>query len=89
MSACRSCGAAIWWGITAAGKAMPIDVEPTADGNVVRTGQMLPSRNGDYLPEVEVRAVEPQPFDAPEDNAPRFTSHFATCPHADEHRRAR
>jgi hypothetical protein len=42
---CRSCGADIWWIVTAAGKKMPVD----ADG----------------------------------------TSHFATCPNAAQHRKAR
>lgn len=32
---CRLCGAAIFWAVTPAGKRMPLDVAPSADGNVV------------------------------------------------------
>lgn len=35
MSRCRSCGAEIEWARTVNNRAMPLDAEPTADGNVV------------------------------------------------------
>jgi len=31
---CRSCGAAIRWGRTQSGKAMPLDAEPVPDGTL-------------------------------------------------------
>lgn len=77
MSDCRSCGAAIRWAISkATGKWIPIDPTPTLDGNLA----LEPGANAD-----EARAY------TPEDAAlhrPRYTSHFATCPDAAEHRRA-
>ena len=88
MATCRSCDAPIWWAITINGKTMPVDVDPTPDGNVVRTGRTGTSRQGTELPEVEVRAAEPQLFDVPEHTEPRFRSHFVTCPDAAAHRKA-
>lgn len=39
MASCRACGATIVWERTTAGKAMPLDEPPTAEGNVlVRDG---------------------------------------------------
>ena len=35
MGACRSCGDEIRWARTVAGKAMPLDLEPNPNGNVV------------------------------------------------------
>lgn len=39
MSTCRSCGAEVLWAKTRAGKAMPVDPEPTAEGNVLVGGK--------------------------------------------------
>ena len=72
---CRSCGAPIRWVRTRAGKAMPLDAQPVATGNVVlgedgtartltRKQVMLGGIVGD-----------------------RYTSHFATCANASQHRR--
>lgn len=59
---CSSCGAAVYWIVTARGKKMPVD--PAVPGGQV-----------------------PSPL---KDGAPgRGVSHFATCPHADQHRRPR
>lgn len=69
---CKGCGAEIFWARTTAGSHMPVDAQPTPDGNVVIfTIQPLT---------VQMVAV----FD---DNRPRFTSHFATCPKAGEFRK--
>lgn len=72
---CRSCGASIIWAETAAGKRMPVDVEPSPAGNV---------------------ALEPRPGLDPlaTVNEPLFASslrksHFATCPNAASHRKAK
>lgn len=35
MSRCRSCDAEIFWVTTEAGKSMPLDALPSADGNVM------------------------------------------------------
>ena len=73
-SKCRSCGARVIWTRTAAtGKAMPVDVEPSAKGNIVLTD--LEDRTPtavyvDLLNQADYR------------DAPKYLSHFATCPDA-------
>ena len=75
MPRCSSCNAPLEWATSAAtGKTMPIDAEPSSDGNViVRDGQAVVLNR-------EQLAVLPK-------DAPRFKSHFATCPLAARHRR--
>lgn len=79
MSACRSCPAVIRWVINTNGKRVPLDPEPVEAGNIVFTGQAIAGVD-------EVRSVtkdEPAP-----EGAPRYVSHFATCPGRDRHRKA-
>jgi len=71
---CSSCGASIRWARTALDESIPLDVEPVDGGNV------------EITPDGRALVVQPDQlglFGTP----PRFVSHFATCPHADEHRR--
>lgn len=75
---CRSCQAPIRWAVTEAGKRIPVDVEPTPDGN------MLLSLDDPPVAAV-VRPGELQLVD----DGQRFVSHFATCEFADQHRRPR
>lgn len=75
---CGSCHAAIRWVVTAKGKAMPIDADPSEDGAFVINGRSL---TGDTLVEFV------KPSFRPMTSADRYSSHFATCPDADEHRR--
>ena len=75
MSQCKSCGAAIKWAKTKEGKAMPIDPNPTRDGNV----RLL----ADGTCEVMI-LTEAMLWDGP-----KYKSHFATCPNSAEHRRKR
>lgn len=67
---CRSCGAAILWAVTPAGKRMPVDAQPTKrislDSYGVKTF-------GDLAPVANV--------------VDTYTSHFATCPSAAQHRK--
>ncbi len=79
VTACRSCGAEIFWAITKTSKRMPIDAVPTRDGNV----EIL--RNGDATPWAIVHAEPAGMFDAWAERA--HTSHFATCPEADSWRK--
>lgn len=84
MSKCRSCGAdIIWIKMKATGKAMPCDsakisysenMHPRATGNTVLT---LVTEHGTV-----VRTA----FDPAGDKI-GYTSHFATCPNANKHRR--
>jgi hypothetical protein len=79
---CRSCGAAvIWLAISPGARAMPIDAEPHADGNVLAD---LVTRRGIVLSAGSLEVVR---IDTPDE--PLYRSHFATCPDADAWRRKR
>ena len=73
MAACRSCQAPIFWAMTETGKSMPIDRDPNPEGNLV-------------LDENNIASVV-----APTEGKgqTRYTSHFATCPDAGQHRKPR
>lgn len=90
MSACSSCRRPILWCVTEGGKRMPIDPEPHADGNVVKTGA-TDLVYGKPVPVVRVLDDATMTlFDTvPAGVEPRFVSHFATCPDADKHRTGR
>lgn len=78
-AACRSCRAPVTWAITDLGNRIPLDLTPVADGNIVVIGHQA----GTTVVRV-VTIDEPAPA-----GAPRYVSHFATCPNADAHRRGR
>ncbi len=73
MTTCRSCGAPIRWAKTAAGKRMPLDVEPTRDGNV-----QLGWVGGEQVAIVLTR--EADRAGCLVDGIPLYLSHFVTCP---------
>lgn len=78
MSECRSCHAPIVWAAWAdTNKLVPLDPNPTLTGNVIR----LATTNHAGLP-VIARATA-------EHTGTRYSTHFATCPNAAEHRRPR
>lgn len=79
MSACRSCGAEVAWAHTGE-KWMPVDATPSASGNVLLTGG--------NPPRAEVLAGEDL-ADARATQTRLYRSHFATCPNAAKHRKAR
>jgi hypothetical protein len=71
---CRSCKAPIVWAtFSTTGKRAPFDAEPTEEG------------------EYAISAVggEPVAVFAPENPDARYVSHFATCPDAKKHRKAK
>lgn len=72
MPNCRSCGAEIIWAVTELGKRMPLDAEPAERP----TGLFRIQREEDGA--VRAFSVSGQPV---------YLSHFATCPHADQHRK--
>jgi hypothetical protein len=81
-STCRSCGAAVVWAtMIPSGKANPLDATPTPGGNTFAwvVGDKLEAENAARKTERVQRAIER--------NQNRYTSHFATCPNAKEHRR--
>jgi hypothetical protein len=77
---CRSCGAAIWFGLTAKGRRMPLDPSPVEDGNVVM--DRLERQQVHDLPHVRVLGKGEDVGDTP-----RYVAHFSTCPDAERHRR--
>ncbi len=79
-SKCKSCGAVIVWAFTPRGKRIPVDAAPDATkGNLV----LVPNGFGHAM-RLVASAVSSADF-----GALHYTSHFATCPQADEHRRPR
>lgn len=75
MSVCKSCGATIRWAVTAKnGRRIPLDPEPSLDGNLVEVASDSP---GPVVAKVAADAVA----------YPRYTSHFATCAFAAHHRK--
>lgn len=77
MAVCKGCGAEVTWVKTLAGKTMPIDPKPNPDGNL-----QIVDRSG---AQIIVAVVNDTLFD--DETTVRYTSHFATCPDADEFRR--
>lgn len=81
-NACGSCDAPILWARTQRDERMPVDAAPDPDlGNVILTGTAPHLRAG-----VLARG---QAEGARAAGQPLHTSHFATCPHAGQHRRTR
>jgi hypothetical protein len=75
MPTCKSCGAEIVWAKTIKGRPIPLDPAPSPRGNIV-------------IGEAGIALVYNAPAGiAPRfEDAPRYLSHFATCPDADLHR---
>ena len=78
MPACRSCGSEILWAITVNGKPIPIDREPSADGNVRITMDTSGRRQALVLGPLDVELYP--------EGEPLYLSHFVTCPQSDEWR---
>ncbi len=76
---CGSCRAAIRWVTTTNGRSMPIDPDPVDGGNLVLT----------YPSPGSALAIVVDPEQTMLDDPPRYVSHFATCPNADQHRTTR
>jgi hypothetical protein len=81
VNTCRTCRAPILWAVTIAGNSIPVDPEPVPDGNI----ELLDRSELRMQP----RAVVIDPAQTSLDAAPRYVSHFVTCPQADQHRKAR
>ena len=80
MATCKSCGAAIKWIKTTAGKSMPCDAEEVVYWENPNGAAVIVSSNGETLKadlEGEVATA----------TGIGYRSHFATCPNADQHRR--
>lgn len=81
---CRSCGAQVLWTVTHKGKRMPVDAEPTPDGNL----RLRWPGDGDRTPIAEYPGKEHGTLFDEADNGLRYTSHFATCSHSRDWRRS-
>lgn len=74
---CGSCGEAIIWATTDTGRHMPIDAVPVDTGNIaVHRGH-----------DGELRARVLKHGDTVAEWEKRGTTHFETCPNADQHRK--
>lgn len=88
MSKCKSCGAEIIWIKTAGGKRMPCDAKPIS----YRPLTPFPDveelcGNGPVMTLVRLDGrIARGTFDPASDRI-GYTSHFATCPNASQHRR--
>lgn len=72
MAKCQTCRAPIEWAKSeATGKAMPLDAEPVADGNIVITS----AGAAKVLKKEDIANLLPE--------TPRFVSHYTTCKQAD------
>lgn len=84
-SYCRTCNAPIEWVITERGKRMPIDANPHPDGRFKKLPRVATEHGMAtkvrYLPDAELA-------DARAGVSALYTSHFATCPDAADHRKA-
>ena len=73
---CRSCEWPIGWVLTEAGKPMPVDAEP------------LVALRGYRIHEQDGRAPLASYCSQPTPGEKLYQSHFASCPHAPQHRTA-
>jgi hypothetical protein len=69
MATCSSCGKPIIWAKTESGKAMPLDPDPSASGNLILIGGVVKHVGRQFT------------------GCSKYTSHFATCAQADQHRK--
>lgn len=78
MARCRSCQAKVQWCVTENGRTMPVDLLPTRDGSLIKTGAFVDGKP-------EVHAITNR--DEMHGNEVRYTSHFATCKNPALHRK--
>ncbi|WP_300268295.1 hypothetical protein [Microbacterium sp.] len=70
---CKSCGEPIVWAFTENGSSIPMNPEPVE-----------PNGSGRFVVERDTMRAYAPLFD---EGMPTYISHFATCAHADLHRR--
>ena len=81
---CKTCGEPVIWAThERTGKQAPIDVEPSADGNILL---IQPDQRSltQFAPIYRIATASNYPDDF---GTQLRTSHFATCPQASMHRR--
>lgn len=87
LAACRSCGRTVRWVITLDGQPMPLDPVPDTDGTIVPVYVDDATPGAPRVVRAQVLTCR-QALLARAAGRPVWRSHFATCPHADAHRRA-
>ena len=80
MAVCRSCGAEITWAKTSKGKMMPVDVSSDPEGNIVLYDRLDPEDSKFKWFATILGPAEDKPEIV-------YTSHFKTCPNANQHRK--
>ncbi len=78
LSVCRSCPAEVVWTITAGGKRMPVDANPSDRGDLELVDEVSGVVRSTYVPEEEREGRDDL-----------HLSHFATCPQAGQWRERR
>jgi len=93
---CRSCRALMMWCETPKGSRMPVDVERRPDGNVrVIFRRLYDEPLAVVLGPAQLEAARAEHREhyeqglTDEPELRLYTSHFATCPQAEKHRRAK
>lgn len=85
---CRSCGAPIIWAKhETTGRRMPFDAEPDPKGRWAMDDEDGGEGLSAAVTGRPADLIYYQATDEPPSN--RYTSHFATCVHADQHRKGR
>lgn len=79
MNKCHSCGAPIRWAVTEYGRRIPLDPTPTDAGNIHLYDGVA------YVMEMRGQAI----IEHRAQGDVLYVAHFATCPHADQHRKKR
>ena len=85
MPNCKTCRAEIRWAVTVNGKKIPIDAAPAAGGNITLSER---AKQAPIAVMLDAQGNAPLPALQPSAEAPRYTSHFATCPDAENYRKA-
>ncbi len=83
-SRCRSCGADVYWAEWPSGKRMCVDAEPDMRPPPKGGALVLTLRGGPVVGKLLVEKFDPARHDAKRN---RYTSHFSSCPQADDWRR--
>lgn len=84
-SHCRSCRAEVLWVEWASGKRMPVDATPD-NRPLPKGGDIVLAVRGGLFGKLVAEKFDTNAHGFARN---RYTSHFATCPNANEHRRGR
>ena len=87
MSRCKSCGAEIKWIPMASGKLMPVDAAPISYSENLFPFSFSSDSGDSILTLVTDRGTIVRTRFDPGVDKIGYTSHFATCPNASQHRK--